>query len=479
MKERYLTFISHANPEDNEFALWLGTRLTNAGYKVWADVLTLLGGETTWRDIGDAIKEKTAVVIVALSHASYKKDGVLDEVALAVDTGRRLNKQQFVIPIRLDTLSFSDFPEQLIRLNAIDFSPNWADGFSELLKALKDTQVPQSTCDFGKALASWQKFKLRQSASTSDTPESLFSNWFQIRSLPDHINFSNFNATVEDINLAFSKFQSPVAQFQRLAISFADAATLQEQAPDIPLEHAYCISLTEFLEGKATSGVQISRRDARNIATRLLRLAWEQFARSQGLLLCEFAHGSAWFVPINLVERNIATFEDESGKQRRRRLVGRSEKRSVYWHFAVSGKVNITTPQHLVLRPHVVFTEDGKTPLVDKRRAARLRRSFCKNWWNDRWRDMLRAFAVFLSKEGGKFILPLGGSTKALIDASPISFDAPLSIADDALIPKIEEDNVENETEADALDDLNDALTLDEEFEDQSDEEDNKDGEPV
>ncbi len=58
MKERYLAFISHANPEDNEFALWLGTRLTNAGYKVWVDVLTLLGGETTWRHIGDAIKEK-------------------------------------------------------------------------------------------------------------------------------------------------------------------------------------------------------------------------------------------------------------------------------------------------------------------------------------------------------------------------------------------------------------------------------------
>ena len=95
MKERNLIFISHANPEDNEFASWLGTRLTAAGYEVWADVLTLLGGETFWRDIGNTIKKEAAVVIVALSHASYQKDGVLDEIALAVNTGRQLNKQQF------------------------------------------------------------------------------------------------------------------------------------------------------------------------------------------------------------------------------------------------------------------------------------------------------------------------------------------------------------------------------------------------
>ena len=174
MEERNLIFISHANPEDNEFASWLGTRLTAAGYEVWADVLTLLGGEPFWRDIGDAIKEEAATVIVALSHDSYQKDGVLNEVALAVNTGRQLNKQQFVIPIRLDDLPFSDFPEQLIRLNAIDFSPNWADGFSKLLETLKDIQVPQSTSDFGESLASWQKFKLRQSASVSDTPEPIF-----------------------------------------------------------------------------------------------------------------------------------------------------------------------------------------------------------------------------------------------------------------------------------------------------------------
>jgi hypothetical protein len=35
---RSLVFISHATPDDNEFVLWLGTRLTALGYDVWADI---------------------------------------------------------------------------------------------------------------------------------------------------------------------------------------------------------------------------------------------------------------------------------------------------------------------------------------------------------------------------------------------------------------------------------------------------------
>lgn len=453
MKERRLVFISHANPENNEFASWLCTRLTVAGYEVWADLLNLLGGETFWRDIGDAIKEKAATVIVALSHESYKKDGVLNEIALAVNTGQQLNKQQFIIPIRLDDLPFLDFPEQLIRLYAIDFSPNWADGFSELLKKLKDTQVPQSTGDFGEALASWQKFKLRQSASISNTPESVFSNWFQICSLPSHINFSRFDASQskEAVQHAFNEFQSPTARHMRLAVSFANTDTLQMETPDIPLEHAYCVPLAQFLNGQG----QVSRWDARNMVTGLLRKAWEQFAQRHGLLLCKFAHGSAWFVPLDLIEGNIATFQDENDRKRRRRLVGRSEKRGVYWHFAVSDKISIADPRHLTLRTHVVFTQDGKTPLDSRSRADRLRKSFCKNWWNDRWRDLLRAFVADLANGEEEFSLALGGDAVATIAASPMSFEAPLSITENGSGATVEEDHVEDETEADALDDFN------------------------
>ena len=33
-------FISHATPEDNEIAIWLASRLENAGYNVWFDKMS-------------------------------------------------------------------------------------------------------------------------------------------------------------------------------------------------------------------------------------------------------------------------------------------------------------------------------------------------------------------------------------------------------------------------------------------------------
>jgi hypothetical protein len=42
---RQALFISHANPEDNAFTLWLGAKLTALGYQVFADILRLRGGD--------------------------------------------------------------------------------------------------------------------------------------------------------------------------------------------------------------------------------------------------------------------------------------------------------------------------------------------------------------------------------------------------------------------------------------------------
>jgi hypothetical protein len=75
---RCVVFLSHANPEDNVFALWLGARLTAAGYHVWSDLLQLVGGERFWKDINEAIRQHTAVFLPILSNASIDpaKEGV-------------------------------------------------------------------------------------------------------------------------------------------------------------------------------------------------------------------------------------------------------------------------------------------------------------------------------------------------------------------------------------------------------------------
>ena len=45
---RDILFVSHANPEDNEFSQWLSLQLAREGYPVWCDLTKLLGGEDFW-----------------------------------------------------------------------------------------------------------------------------------------------------------------------------------------------------------------------------------------------------------------------------------------------------------------------------------------------------------------------------------------------------------------------------------------------
>src|SRR3954452_23494732 len=81
--------LSHANPEDNEFTLWLALQLANEGYKVWCDLTRLLGGEVFWDDIEDVLRNSAVKVLYVLSRSSNAKDGPLRELHLAQSVARK------------------------------------------------------------------------------------------------------------------------------------------------------------------------------------------------------------------------------------------------------------------------------------------------------------------------------------------------------------------------------------------------------
>ena len=76
-------FISHANPEDNAFTVWLGARLTAAGYEVWADVLRLRGGQDWQRLLEDALRHKASKVLLVGTEHGVQKQGVRNEIQIA------------------------------------------------------------------------------------------------------------------------------------------------------------------------------------------------------------------------------------------------------------------------------------------------------------------------------------------------------------------------------------------------------------
>ena len=460
---RQTVFISHANPEDNEFAAWLGTRLIGAGYQVWSDLLRLVGGEPFWRDIGDAIKDHAAVVVLVLSRTSVAKPGVLDEIALAVATSRKLPNPRFIIPIRLDDLPFDEFPEQVIRLNAINFNGNWADGLHRLFEALDERAIEKVEGASAQGVAEFRNFRLRQSAAIAEQPEQVEGNWLKIRTLPARAYLCRYGAEPKTVAKHLAKFAMPIVPWDRLGFGFARAAEIVDaETPDISVEPAYDIDLQKFLKGEPSGGPDIRGVDARRMMVNLLRQAWERFLCGKGLRSYEFAHGCAFYIPRGLIEKDTVVFTDRNGKKRRKRLSGRSIKRDVYWSFAISIHPVVGRQWHFELKPQVVFTTDGVTPIDSKVKMARLRKSFCKNWWNDQWRALLNGFVTFLADGADTIRVPLGGSAELTLAASLALFEVPTAIIGDSVASLDDDNDVDSETGADLLDDGEDAGPFDE-----------------
>src|SRR5262245_59602520 len=95
-------FISHASPEDNAFTLWLGSRLSAAGYEVWADVLRLHGGQDWQLLLEDALRNKAFKVLLVGTASGVQKQGVRNEIQIASDVGRKISDLAFIIPLCLE-----------------------------------------------------------------------------------------------------------------------------------------------------------------------------------------------------------------------------------------------------------------------------------------------------------------------------------------------------------------------------------------
>jgi hypothetical protein len=138
---RSAIFISHATPEDNAFTLWLGGRLTALGYQVFADVLRLKGGDDWERILEDAIRNKAKRFLLAATPSGVQKQGVRNEITIAIETAKRIGEDGFIVPLRLAAYAP---PLQIAHAQYIDFEKGWAQGLVELLALLEEAGVPKT-----------------------------------------------------------------------------------------------------------------------------------------------------------------------------------------------------------------------------------------------------------------------------------------------------------------------------------------------
>jgi hypothetical protein len=425
-----LIFLSHANPEDNEFVLWLASRLTAMGYLVWSDVTQLFGAEKFWRDIEDAIRNRSAKVIVVLSRVSQTKDGVLNEIHTALAVEKKTGSDGFVIPIRIDNLPSTDITSVLIQKGYIDFYRNWADGIGKLLALLDKGNVPRGQSQNAREYSQWIDRLLAGPERVAREPQTIISNWFTFHSLPENLNFYRVPVPEDQIRSRFESFIYPVYPYRDMIATFASLEDVNSFLPSwqVPAR-AYEIPLKAILNSEPHKLKALQWPESSRMLFYMIRVAWGNAMREKGQRPYMMANGrQAWYPIDGYSADGWARFADMDGVSRRRRLVGKSGKRNVYWHFAMEPLPSIGRESHLVLKPHVVFTEDGKDPLASNKRMHSLRRSFCRNWWNARWRDLMLAYTSTITEEM-QFIEIHGGTDQMImVSPRPMVCDSPVSL---------------------------------------------------
>lgn len=442
---RKAIFISHANPEDNAFTLWLGAKLSAMGYEVWADVLRLNGGDDWQRKLEHALRDLACKVLLIANMKAVEKQGVRNEIQIASEVAKKIGDHEFIIPLRLGPF---DAPFLIAHAQYIDFQRSWMKGLSELLATLDTTyHVPRT--EISESLL-WHNLQLLHARDIKHESELLISNWVRIAETPRTIRYYHFRRDVwmARAHAREKKMHSapwPLLPFHRGFLSLSAPRDLREHfGPDLPVYVKSETDLQVFL----TSGLSnpgIHRWDARKHFSNLGTQAIEKLFKTKGLMAYGLSsRRNAWWMPVGIGPSEKVSFQwgDICGK---RQLQGVSEKRMMHWHFGVQVAIRSSPMHHVRFRSTLIFTSDGQKLIGDSKRMHRIRRSFARSWRNDRWRDMLLAFLCWLSA-GSEFLrVPVGSKEYLVLSLPPMTWKSPVSVSDESELPESDMENAEEE----------------------------------
>lgn len=429
---RQAIFISHATPEDNDFVRWLGAKLELAGYRVWYDLARLKGGDYFWDKVEAAIRNESFRLVAVLSRTSIQKQGVKDEWSVAAAVEREV--PGFVVPVKIDDLPFSEVPITLHRKNVINFDSGWHDGLIKLIDTLEDAGAPKASNPDPALIRHWLPASSANSIVRTTSKESLDSSWLRIVSLPPSIETARIRSSVRNISETPDNRRIPWFEHGDRIVGFAKSQELVAvMAESVMMETSNSVDTRSFVEdGQALGTNAVPWWEARKRVGHLVRQAWELAMEKRGFASALQAGGRRIFYATPELtggRGKFVTYEDFGGRTRRKALTGRSERRNACWAYGVGMVPSFDDPWRIELRAAVIFTDDDGVP-VDAAKAHRLRRGFCKNWWNEQWRTLTRAF-LWLAAEGKQqLVLPVGTGREIVVAAVPIQFESPVGLSD-------------------------------------------------
>lgn len=436
---RDMVFISHARPEDDEFARWLALRLAVEGFPVWCDLTQLLGGEDFWTDIEEAIRHRTVKFLYVLSRESNRKPGPLSELEVARKVQRAdSGLVDFIIPLGIDDLPSTEFNIELTRLNVIPFQSGWHLGLGPLIEKLERDGVARRTNFNPAAVASWWRERANAQHSILPVPEILATNLYPLR--PAKLYFHKVAVALQDAPIEEAAIPYQAERFGNYLVSFAPPEDL---APTLGTGMRITESKARTIGSQAPGRPRHrwSYRDERATLTKLLNRAWQNMLSARGLPTHQFSTGApAFYFKTGMLQGDTIRFRRSDGSAGYRQMIGYKTMHRAngdqwirYWHFALGARPATNPAWGFIMKPHVLFSEDGTSLWDSVDRLARARRSQCKGWWNNDWRDLNYAAVQYLANGSPTISLPVGANTALELRAQPLEASCPVSYDEAAL----------------------------------------------
>jgi hypothetical protein len=418
--ERDTLFIGHANPEDNEFTLWLQAKLINQGYKVECDLSFLIGGEEDyWKKLQDLLENNSAKYILVLSKTTFSKQGVIDEWEQVKSIAKKNGLTDFIYVLKIDDVAF-DVRIGVPTKNHFRFDVSWAKGLKQLFIKLHRDQVPKNQ-NAPLSIEAWSKNRYSTSYGVLEKEETYYSNWLEISRLPEKLYFFHYDNDTQAETIAKSITDYPVFRHDNYIITFSDSLPLRVEEHDFDIIYKGRLEVPVSKAFKKYTTIDFPvYDDLRRFLVRILKEAWNKHLSNKSLNYYNLSDKTKCFYYIkNQLEKDKVFFKYKN-KSTYKQLLG--DFGETTWHYALSATPTLNPVFCYSVRAHLVFSDDGQTVWKAKNKMHKARRSKGKSFFNKEWRGLMLAFLSSISNEKNEISIPLTSTVNLEISNTPILF---------------------------------------------------------
>jgi hypothetical protein len=414
-------FLGHANPEDNEFTLWLHSKLTNEGYKVECDLTFLTGGENDfWKSIQDLLENGTAKYILIHSKDAFLKQGVIAEWELANAIANEKHISDFRLVCKIDDVSFAS-RIGLNVMNQIRFDKSWGYGLKQLLAKLKKDNVPCGRKN-QYSIDDWIKNWYSTNPFLKKKVEKYYSNWFAIPELPEEINFYEYDNNTQASLIANQIQEYPVIVHDKYLITFLKSVPTTSAEIDFEVTaKSKLIVPTRLYQDNHDTYDFPGHGDLKKFLVRLLKDALFKYFEKRNITFYEMsARQRCYYYKDGQLENNKVPYLYEGKLNRPKQLIGTYFQDK--WHYGIRIQPILRPFLRIAIKGHLLFSKDGQSLWESKKELATARKSKGKGFFNADWRNLMLAFIHSLADKEGNILIPLSESFSANISNTPVVF---------------------------------------------------------